>query len=173
MTTLMRDERTLEAVIDLLHYDFTAFDIQHFLTHLQRHRQRPIIVNDLSFDSSLYGLWAPTDEVDYLFVSEKLLPMHQVHTLLHECAHLLLNHRPVDLSKVFPEEVWKALGIQPGYGYLRAADAVDSEQEEEAEVFVLLIQRRVTEANRLRELYGDSTSLVAMQRYVNTLDFNS
>ncbi len=172
VTTLRRDERNLEAVIDALHYDFTAFDIQHFLTHLQQYRQRPIILGELSFDSELHGMWVPEDDVDYLFVSGKLLPFHRVHTLLHESAHMLLNHTRIDLSKVFPEALAKALDIQSPKGHLRSGDTLDNDDDEEAERFVMLIQQRVTEANRLRELFGEPTSLSAMTRYVRPLDYN-
>ena len=171
--TLKRAERELQAVIERLHYDFTAFDIQNFLQHLQQQRQRPIQVVDFPFTAEIYGLWVPAPTTDYIFVNAHLLPAHRVHTLLHEIAHLLLNHRGVDIRSILGEPVWLALGLSSGTGHLRSVALNDSPEDEEAEVFVLLIQQRVARARRLQELYGESTSLPAMRPYVHGLDLNS
>ncbi|WP_343419781.1 ImmA/IrrE family metallo-endopeptidase [Candidatus Flexifilum breve] len=121
----------------------------------------------------MYGLWVPAPTTDYIFVNTHLLPAHRVHTLLHEIAHLLLNHRGVDIRSVLGEPVWQALGLSSGSGHLRSTALNDSPEDEEAEVFVLLIQQRVARARRLQELYGESTSLPAMRPYVHGLDLNS
>lgn len=173
VTSLMRAERDLQAVIERLHYDFTAFDIQHFFQHLQQQRQRRIQVVDFPFTAEIYGLWVPAPTADYIFVNAHLLPAHRVHTLLHEIAHLLLNHRGIDIRSILGEAVWQALGISSDSGHLRASAPSESVEDEEAEIFVLLIQQRVTRARRLQELYGEPTSLVAMRPYVHGLDLNS
>ncbi len=173
MPTLLRPKRHLEAVIDRLQYDFTAFDVQHFLNHLQVQRQHPIHVIDFPFAPEIYGLWVPAEGADYLFVNAHLLPAHRVHTLLHEIAHMLLNHRGIDVRTILGDTLWKTLGVPATAGHLRAATPSDSVQDEEAELFVLLIQQRVTRARRLQELYGEATSLPLMRQYVQGLDFNS
>ncbi|MBK8030478.1 MAG: ImmA/IrrE family metallo-endopeptidase [Chloroflexi bacterium] len=98
------------------------------------------------FTAEIYGLWVPAPTTDYIFVNAHLLPAHRVHTMLHEIAHLLLNHRGVDIRSVLGEPVWQALGLSSGTGHLRSVALNDSPEDEEAEVFVLLIQQRVARA---------------------------
>ncbi len=50
LTPLMRAERRLQAVIDQLHHDFTAFDIQHFINHLDRRQSSTLGGNDIRPD---------------------------------------------------------------------------------------------------------------------------
>lgn len=169
----MRVRHRVQAVIDHLHYDFTAFDIQHLLHHLQTQRNRPIQVIDFSFAQEIYGVWIPAEGADYIFVNANLLPAHRVHTLLHEIAHMLLNHRGIDVREVLGETLWSALGVSSTDGHLRAATPSEAIVDDEAEVFVLLFQQRVTHARRLQELFGEPTSLPSMQPYVSSLDFNS
>jgi hypothetical protein len=159
-------------VIDQIGYNFSTFDIKEFLQHIEAYRNRSLIVNYLPFGSDLFGFWYPTQHADYIFINATLHPTHRAHTLLHEIAHMLLNHRGIDLTTVLGTEMCAALGIEPGKGHLRSAVGGDALQEEEAEWFVLSVQRQIVSARRLHELYGDPTSLSAMQPYVNPLNYN-
>ena len=38
-------------------------------------------------------MWIATDEADYIFHEEGTTPFHKTHIVLHEIAHMLLDHR--------------------------------------------------------------------------------
>jgi hypothetical protein len=167
--TLMRAVQRLQAVIDRLNYDFAAFTVEDFLQHLECRHQRRIQVIALPFAPEIDGVWIPAQSTDYIFVNQALLPFHRDHTILHEVAHLLLQHRGFTVRQVLDEALWRALGDTPVEGYLRAAAPLNAAQDEEAESFVLLIQREVIRAQRLR---GEPTSIAAMRPFVHALDFS-
>lgn len=161
----------IQSIIDSLHYDFATFNISHFLHHLEIHRHRSLNVSYVALAPELFGLWSPGQSQDYVFINSTLHPAHQIHSLLHEIAHLLLGHRGVDLEQALGTSLYTALKLHSGEGHLRSSMVTaDPVQETEAEVFVLLIHRRVLKANRLRELYGEVTSLQEMRWYTRALD---
>lgn len=166
------NRQAVQKVIDQIGYNFSTFDIQDFLQHIEAYRSRSLIVNYLPFGSDLFGFWYPAQHGDYIFINATLHPTHRAHTLLHEIAHMLLDHRGIDLTTVLGSEMCEALGIKSGKGHLRSAIPGDLLQEAEAELFVLSVQRQIVNARRLQELYGDPTSLSAMQPYVSPLNYN-
>ena len=89
---------------------------------------------------------------------------------------MLLGHRGTDLRELLANDITRDLDISSGEGHLRSAmtgSEADDPQERDAELFVLLIRRKLVTAQRLHELYGEPTSIPAMQPYVRGLDFNS
>ena len=72
-------------------------DLDAFVAALSDRRQREITVLNLpghASSSSVYGAWLPTEDIDYIFVAEHLSGIHRQHVVLHELAHMILNHRP-------------------------------------------------------------------------------
>jgi hypothetical protein len=175
MTALPRTRAYIQAVIDALHYDFSAFDIAGFLLHIENAWTRHLSVRYVPLSPELFGLWYPTEATDYIFINASLHPTHRIHSLLHEIAHMLLGHRGVNLQDVLGEELCQELGIRSGPGHLRSTwkQATNSTEEQEAEAFVMLVQLRVVHARRLHELYGETTSISTLQPYINGMDFNS
>lgn len=70
------------------------FDIGEFVRRLSRHRGRPIhlLPVELSPASGVRGLWMATGTEDYVFHEVGTSRLHQENTILHEIAHLLLDH---------------------------------------------------------------------------------
>ncbi len=180
--TLTRARRNqIDAIIDLLDYDFATFEIEHFCQHIERLHQRPIIVTHWRLAPDLFGMWFAGAQRDYIFINASLHPIHQTHTLLHELAHLFLKHRGIGLDEVnldpeLAEALRQLLTPAPTTGHFRSAQRVllETPEEVEAELFVILIQKRVLHAQRMNELYGpEVTSIESMRPYVNALNFNS
>ena len=137
----MRTEAELQAVVAALNYDFTDFTLDHFITQVEADRQRTLFIADYDFEPDLHGAWLPAVTADYLFVSRSAHPIHRNHIILHEIAHMLLNHRAHDLSAVLGAELSALLGLSDRWGHLRSTRSAeaDPEQEQEAEQFVLLL----------------------------------
>jgi hypothetical protein len=171
-----RVQLSVAAALDALAYDFTVFDIDDFLRHIAQHRQRPLSVHTVPLAPELFGFWYPTRETDFIAINATLHHVHQLHTLLHELAHMLLGHRGMDLRMLLGEDLVRQLNIGHTDGHLRSAGMADqtgNPQEREAEQFVLAIRQKLVAARRLQELYGEPTSIRSMQPYVRGLDFNS
>ncbi len=176
MSASVETRTTVQAVVEGLGYAFDHFEVEDFQQHVAARRGRPLKVYYIPLSPELFGFWYPAELTDYIAVNANLLPVHRIHTLLHEIAHMLLGHRGMDLRDLFGSDIAHKLGISLGEGHLRAATTIadtDNLQEREAELFVLLIRRKLVTAQRLHELYGEPTSIPAMQPYVRGLDFNS
>ncbi|MEO8391409.1 MAG: ImmA/IrrE family metallo-endopeptidase [Chloroflexota bacterium] len=176
MTTSFGPRASVDAIIESLGYNFASFDVTNFLSHVSSRRKRELSVHTVPLSPELFGFWYPTVDTDFIGINAKLHPAHQIHTLLHEIAHILLGHHGMDLKKLMGEELFSQLGIITNQGHLRSAtiydDAADI-QEQEAEQFVLLIRRKLVTAHRLRELYGQPTSIEMYRERIQGLDFNS
>jgi len=159
--------------IDALHYDFKAFTLEAFLIWIGEKRKRSIQVYDVGFTSQLFGFWCPTESQDYIFVKASLHPTHRIHVVLHEIAHILLNHKGFKLEEVLTPALLSELAHPATNAYLRAPASYPSTaiEEQEAECFVALIQQRLMKLNRLRELYGEGTSIPALKPYAHGFDF--
>ncbi len=70
------------------------FDLEQFQDHLAEQRGRPLLVLDMPVrepgDPS--GLWIGTARADFVFVDPGARPVHREHIVLHELAHMVLDH---------------------------------------------------------------------------------
>lgn len=176
MASKLPIHRSVEFAIDALGYDFKAFNIDDFLRHITRQRNRPVSVYTVPLSSDLFGFWYPTRETDFIAINAKLHHVHQLHTLLHELAHMLLGHRGTDLRQLLSAELIQQLNLLQAEGHLRSASTIaqpNNSQEREAEQFVMTIRRKLVAVQRLEELYGEPTSNALLRSYVRGLDFNS
>ncbi|MGW6930092.1 hypothetical protein ACWGE0_08455 [Lentzea sp. NPDC054927] len=71
------------------------FEIGEFVRRLGEHRGRQIhlFAVDLSAASDVRGLWLATATEDFIFHELGTSRLHQENTILHEVAHMLLDHR--------------------------------------------------------------------------------
>jgi hypothetical protein len=70
------------------------FDLEKFRSQLERQRDRPLrLVPIQSEPDSPCGLWVAMAEADYIFYDAATSPLHQIHIIVHEIGHLLLDHR--------------------------------------------------------------------------------
>lgn len=166
----------MEFAIDAIGYDFKVFSIDDFLHHVAQRRNRPVSVHTLPLSPDLFGFWYPTRETDFIAINANLHHVHQLHTLLHELAHILLGHRGTDLRLLLAEDLVQQLNLVEAEGHLRSASTIaqpNNSQEREAEQFVMTIRRKLVAVQRLEELYGEPTSNALLRSYVRGLDFNS
>lgn len=163
----------LQQRIDALGYDFESFTLDHFVAWIADQRRRPVHVYEVDFAGDLFGFWCPIDTADYIFIKKQLHPTHRIHVILHELAHIVLDHQGVELAEVLPSHLLEGLDEAVTQIVLRAPATypATSDDEAEAEAFVALIRLRLVRLNRLRELFGDGSSIPAAQPYMRGLDF--
>ena len=162
----------MQQVLDSLDYDFTQFNVEHFVEHIESLRRKPIQMVAMPLTATLFGMWVPTPSQDYLIYNATLQRVHQIHTILHEIAHMVLNHSLRPLSDVLLPEQLEALSV----GRLRFAPTADyssDPEEQEAEAFVFAIQRQVVTAERLYELTGESSSIPELRAAADASGYTS
>ncbi|WP_394614781.1 hypothetical protein JNUCC0626_33710 [Lentzea sp. JNUCC 0626] len=71
------------------------FDIAKFVRRLGKLRGRPIhlFAVELPTANDVRGLWLATGTEDFIFHELGTSKLHQENTILHEVAHMLLDHR--------------------------------------------------------------------------------
>lgn len=170
----MTISKTLKEVIDQLGYDFSQFELAHFIQHIEQLQRREILVMALPFEPGLSALWIRAETADYIFYNARTHPVHQLHNILHELAHIILNHSCHAIDQALPPDILSLTRAAHPQGRLRKADPhLRMDQEErEAEAFVFLIQKRLMAANRMNRLMGQSSSINALRRWVDSMAFD-
>jgi len=133
----------IQAYLRSLDYDFNHFDLDSFIAFIAEYRQREVHVYGLPFDDGLYGLWIAGASADWIFYNNRLHVIQQWHNILHEFAHMLLDHRKMSLEDVLPSTLKDFLGNGDLQGRMRHSGPLlgDPEQEREAEHFVYLVNK--------------------------------
>lgn len=71
----------------------SPFDLDAFCAALGRERDRPVVLVPIALPGRApCGMWAVTDDADYIFVQKQTSPLHQALIGLHEVSHLLFGH---------------------------------------------------------------------------------
>lgn len=170
MNTLL--EEYIRTAIRSLRYDFNAFQINHFLRHFKAVRNRPLVIKRHDFDPDLFGLCYANARHDYIFVNSTLHRAHQLHTVLHEVAHLYLKHTGNNLCRVLGPAWCAKLGVAGEVGHVRGThyeSHFDPDQEHESELFVRFLRHEIAAARRFYELQTP-TSVPEMEPYMRGLD---
>ena len=167
------EQRALEAV-QHLNYDFHQFTLPHFIQYLIQRRGRLIFVEEFSFSDEVHAAWIALGDVDYILYSAATHPVHQIHNILHECGHMVLNHTGKDLKSLLsPALLQSARELTASVqGRLHTINPADDLQELEAEAFVRLLQREILVANRLEQLTSRASSIHDLARFASKLGYN-
>ena len=167
------DERVLEA-IQHLNYDFREFTLSHFIHYLSESRHRPIGVQGFPFREA-HALWVKTQTTDYIFYDQNTHRIHQVHSILHEVGHIVLDHVGRKLSDVLSPELLahlKTIIKEPACGQLRTTRLMDTPEEQEAEAFGRLLQKEIVFAHRMDQLIGRTSSIDELARFAGSLGYH-
>lgn len=166
---MLLSQQKVTACIHNLAYDFNHFVLKDFVRYTAVRRGKSIMIRRMPLDPDLFGVWIPTRDVDYVFVNNTLHPTHQIHTVLHELAHILLDHPRRSVEQILPPVLLELLEVESAEGsYARTLLIEDTPEEQEAEDFVFQIQAKVIEANRLHELTAVGSSIETLLPLINT-----
>lgn len=152
-------KRKVANALHNLGYDFNHFVLMDFVEYVAAQRGKKISVMDVPLSDDTFGAWITTEDVDYILVSETTHAVHRAHNILHEMAHMVLEHPPLILNGVLPHEVRRIMQQDMLNGHARCVRSnriYDLPEEREAEEFVFQTRNLVSQANRLSELIGTS-----------------
>ncbi|MEV6927774.1 hypothetical protein AB0M46_25185 [Dactylosporangium sp. NPDC051485] len=134
-----RLERTLDAMA--LPEPLT---VERLCASLSTTRQRPLTMLAMPLPSGgPCGLWVATGTADYIVYEATTSPTHRTHIVLHELAHVLLEHSS---TKVLTDDATSALmpHLEPAtVQRLMARTWFDEDAEREAEVAADILSKRI------------------------------
>lgn len=166
----------LGTIVDRLEYDFSKFNIYHFIEWVAERRKRPIYLKTWQFTKSIFGAWLPKDGFDLIYYETGLSEVHTIHILLHELSHMLLNHVPITINQE-SASLFRTIGDpdpslheQVIIGLCRSIHYADV-QETDAETLSALIQTRVFRMAGLAALTHNSHR-PEMKQLVEGMRFN-
>jgi hypothetical protein len=158
-------------VIKSLNYDFNRFGMKHFIRHVSDHHGKVIIPRVMDCYEGLFGVWFAEETADYICINNSLHPTHKIHIILHEIAHILLNHPRVPLAHVLSPNIVKEFGWEEVEGYATLApqkNLLKMPHEHESEAFAFHIQELVFAAHRWHELTANDSSIEALLPIINS-----
>ena len=163
----------IHQAISRLEYDFSQFDLNEFIRHVERHARREILLEEKPLRRDVSAFWINACTAHYIIYNLHLHPIHQTHSILHEVAHILLGHSCKKLSDVFPSKLLAQLDIEIPAGRMRQRQPPGHDPaEREAEEFAFQIQTRVLAARRQEMFMGQSSSNERLRHYVDTMGFD-
>ena len=165
---------SVSAVIEQMNYQFDDFELDHFLAHIQRLRKRKLILRPATLKHEIVAIWVYTDRADYIFFKSSDHVIHQTHNILHEIAHMMLDHTRIPLKDMLTPELFNMLfpGEITGRPRRITREPSDDPEELEAEEFVFAIQDRVMAANRIDQLMSKASSISEVNSYVEGMGFD-
>ena len=152
-------KRKVAKALHNLGYDFNHFVLMDFVEYVAAQRGKKISLMDVPLSDDMFAAWITTEEIDYILVSETTHAVHRTHNILHEIAHMVLDHPPFPVNGVLPSHLLRRLHQDVANGHARCVRSnriYDIPEEREAEEFVFQIRNLVSHANRLSELIGTS-----------------
>jgi len=146
-----------------------ACSVTDVLAAVARHRGRDLTLQPLPARADfghLFGLCLPYPDRDVILFRTGAGVSHELHSTLHECGHLLLDHIPAVARSSATDSTIALLLPDLDAGLIREAlarSSYEDRQEQEAETFAMTM-RRVLETQQLRRCD------VVLSRFDNALD---
>ena len=109
-------------------------DVEELCRRLGDYRGRPIELFPHHFPvARVFGLWVATSTADRIYYEVHTTTDHYRHIVLHEIAHIVLDHPSENLS----DDVWEqlTLSLPPDVHRLMRRSSYDTPWEREAETF--------------------------------------
>ena len=133
----------------------SAASLADVLTAVARHRGRPVELEPLPPEvdtGQVFGLCLPYPDRDVILFRTGAGAKHELHSTLHECGHLLLDHvapaeQPAGSNRL--AQLLPALDPELIAGALRRSSYEDA-QEMEAETFAMVLRATIDTQQRRR-----------------------
>lgn len=156
-----------------LNYNFNQFSLETFVAHLETLRGRKIIFVSWPMPSGLFGAWVSLADRphDYIFYSQNIPTLLQIHSQLHELAHVICQHPTLVIGFANLRELIQQSTLESLFTSLPLRSATSNEREVEAEALAILIQETVMEHKRFDQIVMSSTHVDTM-KYIESIGFS-
>lgn len=157
----MSTETRMKSVLDELDFNFSEFTMDSFVSWVEYHIKREIRFKSWTMPPGMFGVWMSDAEypIEHIFYNSASPLIQQVHTQLHELSHIICSHPTARLTRSEMRDMLLQSIENPavlGHALLRAP--AQNEIEEEAELLASLIQHRVINSKRMRQLAISASS---------------
>jgi hypothetical protein len=144
------------------------FDLPEYLRRVEALRRRPIRLYPIppGLRDVPVALWLPDDarDLDLIFVDTTITSWHRDLCILHECGHMLLDHRPspeVPRDYSWLGQLFSHLDPAAVRTVLLCRELFDEDQEREAELFAAILAARAVQQAGAALPTGDSGEAAA------------
>lgn len=168
----MVNRQKVQKILAEIGYDPKQFSLDGFIAQVETFRARRMVIVPYAFTPGVSGLWFPGRLMDFVVYREDAGPWYRMHIILHEIAHMLLQHPLHRVDTLLTPEL-AALLPKPLEGHLlaRSVDRLYNDIEREAELFVHLLQKPLVYAERMKYLTTGLTTIPELEPFVYGLPF--
>lgn len=162
----------LSQIFTLLDYDYSIFTLPHFTDHVAGFVRKEILLIPCELEKTLSGIWVHEQTAHYVFYNNQLHRIVQIHTILHEIAHIVLKHQPKPVEHYLTDDILNEYNLTHPVGKARANPQVNkpNSEEQEAEEFVFFIQHQLMKLNLSSELFGTNQIPTGLRQFTQILE---
>jgi hypothetical protein len=162
----------LSQVFKKLDYDYSVFTLPDFTDHVAGFVRKEILLIPRTLEKTLSGIWVHKQTGHYVFYNNQLHIILQVHAILHEMAHIILEHKPKPVEHYLTDDILKEYNLTHPIGKARTnpQGKANDIEEQEAEEFVFLVQHQLMQLNRSSELFGDNQMPTGLRQFTQILE---
>lgn len=162
----------LISVFSRLDYDYSIFTLDHFTDHVAGFVRKEILLIPCKLENTLSGIWVYGETAHYVLYNNQLHIIMQVHTILHEIAHIVLKHKPKPVAHYLDSDILTEYNLTDPLGKARTNPQVNTsdKDEKEAEEFVFFIQHQLMLVNHSSELFGDDQIPTGLRQFTKILE---
>jgi Zn-dependent peptidase ImmA (M78 family) len=154
-------QRGLPADLDVPY----PFDLFTFCETMATRRDRELRLLPTEFGHGMSGLWVPYPDIDVVYYEEKASRIHRQHIVLHEIAHMILEHtHDPDLVREYRNKLGFLIDLET-FDHVFARTSYVDERERQAETLAGAILEKGRRApdrpsrgtgviNRLEQSFG-------------------
>lgn len=141
-------------------------DIQTIRGCLEARQGRHIELTPIAGSRSTHGLWASTDEIEYVQYERHTTPWHQWLIVCHEFAHMMLGHDADAALSIEDRAVLVPDLPDVDVNFILRREVYDTRQEQEAEYLATLLMQRIDKVTALPDAArsADAAAVVALMQ---------
>lgn len=151
----MKTQDRMKAVLADLDFDFADFEMERFVAHIENLKGRKIHFAPWKLPIGMYGAWISVSDrpEEFVFFDQGMPPLHQVHTQLHELAHIINDHPTERMSTAEMAKIRNNPDlIAESHANVSLRSPNETQYEDEAEILAALIQKEVIHHERMHQL---------------------
>ena len=135
--------KIVQKIVDEMDYDFSQFSMAGFVAWVAQKHGKPIRLESYpDLPVGISGLWLSTPSEEVICHQDNLPPLREMVTLLHELAHIYLQHSTCDITNLPAILIDLIRDADQALAY-RKVYTEDSDDEAEAEAMALLLLKQV------------------------------
>ena len=160
--------RRCQSALADLHLPPVGVDIQIVRRSLEAERGRSIELTPVAGSRLTHGLWASTDDVEFVQYERHTTLWHQWLIVCHEFAHMMLGHDADAALSVEDRAVLVPDLPDVDVNFILRREVYDTGQEQEAEYLATMLMQKIDKVAALPDVAGRADA-AAVARLMQSL----